>query len=177
MASPASKLDLKQWIRDVPDYPKPGILFRDLTPLMVDPVAMRYVTERFSEHLAEVKAEAVAAIDARGFIFAAPVAVQSGLPFIPVRKSGKLPPEVIGADYELEYGTARLEARSDAITPGKRVVIVDDLLATGGTAGAAAKVLRELGAEVVSVAFVVELTFLNGREPLKGLNVFSLVEY
>ena len=177
MTSPAQKLDLKQWIRDVPDYPQPGVLFRDLTPLMADPVAMRYVTDRFVEHLSEVKADVVAAIDARGFIFAAPAAVRAGLPFVPLRKEGKLPPEVIGADYDLEYGSARLEARNDAVEPGKRVVIVDDLLATGGTAGAAARLLDDLGANVVSVAFVVELTFLNGRQPLNGLDVFSLVEY
>lgn len=144
---------------------------------MADPVAMRYVTDRFVEHLSEKRADAVAAIDARGFIFAAPTAVQASLPFIPLRKSGKLPPEVIGADYELEYGTARLEARHDAISPGKRVVVVDDLLATGGTAAAAVKLLKELGAEVVSTAFVVELTFLNGSAPLEGTEVFSLVKY
>lgn len=177
MTSSASKLDLKQWIRDVPDYPQPGVLFRDLTPLMADPVPMQYVTDRLVEHLREVNAEVVAAIDARGFIFAAPAAVQAGLPFVPVRKSGKLPPEVIGADYELEYGNGRLETRTGAVAPGKRVVIVDDLLATGGTAGAAAKLLTQLGAEVVSAAFVVELTFLNGRGPLNGVSVFSLVEY
>ena len=177
MTSPANELDLKQWIRDVPDYPQPGVLFRDLTPLMADPVPMRYVTDRLVAYLEDVNADAVAAIDARGFIFAAPAAVDAGLPFVPVRKSGKLPPEVIGADYELEYGSARLEARNDAVVPGKRVVIVDDLLATGGTAGAAARLLGEIGAEVVSTAFVVELTFLNGREPLNGLEIFSLVQY
>ncbi len=177
MTSSASKLDLKQWIRDVPDYPQPGVLFRDLTPLMAHPLAMKYVTDCITRHLAETGAEAVAAIDARGFIFAAPAAVQAGLPFIPLRKSGKLPPEVIGADYALEYGTARLEARNDAIAPGKRVVIVDDLLATGGTAAAAVKLLNELGANVVSAAFVVELTFLNGRDQLNGTDIFTLVDY
>ena len=144
---------------------------------MADPVAMGFVTDRLSDHLREMRADAVAAIDARGFIFAAPAAVNTNLPFIPLRKSGKLPPEVIGADYDLEYGTARLEARNDAVAPGHRVVIVDDLLATGGTAAAGVKLLRELGAEVVSAAFVVELTFLNGRRPLEGTEVYSLVEY
>lgn len=177
MTLPDAELDLTQWIRDVPDHPKPGVLFRDLSPLMADPKAMQYVTDRFVEHLSEKRADAVAAIDARGFIFAAPAAVQAGLPFIPLRKSGKLPPEVIGADYELEYGTARLEARHDAISAGKRVVVVDDLLATGGTAAAAVKLLKELGAEVVSTAFVVELTFLNGSAPLEGTEVFALVKY
>jgi len=176
-SSSQNRLDLKQWIRDVPDHPQPGVLFRDLSPLMADPAAMGYVTDRFVEHLQATRADAVAAIDARGFIFAAPAAVRAELPFIPLRKSGKLPPQVIGADYDLEYGTARLEARHDAIAPGKRVVIVDDLLATGGTAAAGVKLLRELGANVVSAAFVVELTFLGGRVPLDGTDIFALVEY
>lgn len=177
MTSQASAIDLKQWIRNVPDYPQPGVLFRDMTPLMADPVPMQYVTGVFVEHLKAVGADAVAAIDARGFIFAAPAAVQAGLSFIPLRKSGKLPPEVIGADYDLEYGTARLEARHDALTPGKRVVIIDDLLATGGTAAAAVQLLRELNALVVSCAFIVELTFLGGRKPLAGIDLFTLVKY
>jgi adenine phosphoribosyltransferase len=161
----------------VPDYPKPGILFRDLTPLMASPEAMKYVTDRFCEHLRKVKAGVVAAIDARGFIFAAPAAVACGLPFVPLRKGGKLPPEVVGADYALEYGTARLEARSNALKKGQRVTVVDDLLATGGTAAAAAKVVRGMGAQVVSCAFVVELTALNGRQPLQGIDIFTLVSY
>lgn len=177
MTSSTSELDLKRWIRDVPDHPQPGILFRDLSPLMADPQAMRFVTDRFVDHLVERQAEAVAAIDARGFIFAAPAAVQAELPFIPLRKSGKLPPEVIGADYDLEYGTARLEARHDAVSAGKRVVIVDDLLATGGTAAAGVRLLTALGAEVVSAAFVVELTFLDGRTPLTGTDIFTMVQY
>jgi adenine phosphoribosyltransferase len=177
MILPASTVDLKKWIRDVPDYPQPGVFFRDMTPLMASPEAMRYVRDRFVEHLRAVDADAVAAIDARGFIFAAPAAVEAGLPFIPLRKSGKLPPEVIGADYELEYGTARLEARRDAFVPGARVVILDDLLATGGTAAAAVKLLQELGGRVVSCAFVVELTYLKGRAGLGGTDVLTLVEY
>lgn len=172
-----SGLDLNQWVRDVPDYPKPGILFRDLTPLMADPVPMRYVTDRLTDHLREVGAVAVAAIDARGFIFAAPVAVKAGIPFIPLRKSGKLPPAVIGADYELEYGTARLEARHDGMLAGKRVAIVDDLLATGGTAVAAVQLLRALDATVASCAFVVELLPLNGRARFPDVEVFSLLTY
>lgn len=177
MTTLVSTLDLKQWIRDVPDYPQTGVLFRDMTPLMADPVPMRYVTDRLAEHLKVAGADAVAAIDARGFIFAAPAAVQAGLPFIPLRKSGKLPPAVIGADYDLEYGTARLEARQDALGLAKRVVIVDDLLATGGTAAAAVQLLRELGATVASCAFVVELTSLGGRTPLAGIELFTLVQY
>ena len=177
MTNQAASLDLRLWIRDVPDYPKPGVLFRDMTPMMADPVPMRYVTDRLAEHFDKVGAEAVAAIDARGFIFAAPAAVQAGLPFIPLRKSGKLPPEVIGADYDLEYGTSRLEAQREALSPGKRVVIVDDLLATGGTAAAAVQLLLALDAIVASCAFVVELTSLGGRTPLVGIDIFTLVEY
>lgn len=177
MASIDSVTDLKQWIRDVPDYPQPGVMFRDMTPLMADPVPMRFITNRLVDHLKDVGAEAVAAIDARGFIFAAPAAVQAGLSFIPLRKSGKLPPEVIGANYDLEYGTARLEARIDALKPGTRVVVLDDLLATGGTAAAAVQLLRQLGGTVASCAFVVELTFLEGRKQLSGTDVFTLVEY
>ena len=170
-------MDLKQWIRDVPDYPKPGVLFRDLTPLMAHPPALKYVTDKIAEHLRHVGAEAICAIDARGFIFAAPVAVQMGLPLIPVRKAGKLPPKVIGADYLLEYGEARIEARADALRQGQRVGIVDDLLATGGTAAAAGKLCEMLGAEIVTYSFVVELTFLNGRANLGGRDVYRLVEY
>ena len=177
MTTGKKTLELKDWIRDVPDYPKPGILFRDLTPLMADPEAMRFVVDRFTERLRDVRAEAVAAIDARGFIFAAPAAVEAALPFIPLRKAGKLPPAVIGADYALEYGTARLEARTDMLRPGQRVAIVDDLLATGGTAAAGVKLIRDMGAEVVSCAFVVELTALGGRAPLSGIDIFSLVSY
>ncbi len=177
MPASNSVLDLTQWVRDVPDYPKPGILFRDLTPLMADPVPMRYVTDLLTRHLDDVGAEAVAAIDARGFIFAAPVAVKAGIPFIPLRKSGKLPPAVIGADYELEYGTARLEARHDDLLAGKRVVIVDDLLATGGTAAAAVQLLKNLDVIVASCAFVVELLPLNGRARFEDVDVFSLLTY
>ena len=177
MTIETDSFDLKARIRDVPDYPKPGILFRDLTPLMADPQAMQFVTDRITDHLEEVNADVVAAIDARGFIFAAPASVEARLPFVPLRKAGKLPPEVIGADYELEYGTARLEARTDVIKPGQRVAIVDDLLATGGTAAAAASLIKSLGAEVASCAFVVELTFLGGRAPLSGIDIYSLVSY
>jgi adenine phosphoribosyltransferase len=169
--------DLKSLIREVPDYPGPGILFRDLTPLMADPGAMQYVTDCFVSHLRHVEADAIAAIDARGFIFAAPAAVSAGLPFIPFRKAGKLPPEVVGADYILEYGTSRLEARSNAVRPGQRVAIVDDLLATGGTASAAARLIAGLGATVVSAGFVVELKDLGGRKLLPGIDIFTIVEY
>ena len=171
-------LDLKSLIRDVPDYPSAGILFRDLTPLMANADAMRHVTETLSAHLSEKRTEAIAAIDARGFIFGAPVASQLGVPFVPLRKSGKLPPPVVGVDYALEYGTARLEVAESALSGHQRVAIIDDLLATGGTAGAGAELILSLGGDVITFAFLVELGFLNGRQRLPdGIDVFSMVQY
>ena len=170
-------MDLKNWIRDVPGYPRPGVVFRDMTPLMAHGPAMKFVTESLSERLEAVRADSVAAIDARGFIFAAPVAVAMGLPFVPLRKAGKLPPEVVAAEYELEYGAARLEVRKSGFSDGQRVAIIDDLLATGGTAAAAATLITGLGAEVVTCAFIVELTALGGRAKLNGFDILSLVNY
>ncbi len=171
-------MDLKSLIRDVPDYPSEGVLFRDLTPVMADPQAMQHITETLSEHLNSFKVEAIAAIDSRGFIFGAPVAAMLDIPFIPIRKAGKLPPPIVGVDYTLEYGSARLEISTSAVTEGQKVGIVDDLLATGGSAGAGVELVMELGAEVVTAAFLVELEFLNGRSALPGgINVFSMVQY
>ena len=170
-------MDLKQWIRDVAGYPKPGILFRDLTPLLAHPPAMRYAVDRLAAHIKGRKVDAICCIDARGFLFGAPVGVKLGLPVVPIRKAGKLPPEVISADYSLEYGTARIEARLDALKPGQRVAVVDDLLATGGTAAAAGRLVVQLGARVETYAFVVELAALGGRKPLTPADVFSLVQY
>lgn len=145
---------------------------------MANPEAMQYVTENLSEHLKEFNVEAIAAIDSRGFIFGAPIAAALDIPFVPIRKAGKLPPPVIGVDYELEYGTARLEMTTSAVGEGQRVAVVDDLLATGGSAGAGVKLVTELGANVVSIAFLVELEFLNGRGALPSdTDVFSLVQY
>lgn len=171
-------MDLKSLIRDVPDYPYEGILFRDLTPVMADPRAMNHITETLAEYLAAKQTQAIAAIDARGFIFGAPVAAKLSVPFVPLRKAGKLPPPVVGTDYALEYGTARLEASTSGATQGQNIAIVDDLLATGGTAAAGAKLLESLGANVVSIVFLVELTFLSGRDLLpSGVDVFSMVQY
>jgi adenine phosphoribosyltransferase len=170
-------MDLKQWIRDVPDYPKPGILFRDLTPLLAHPPAMRFAVDALAAYLAQRQVSAVCCIDARGFLFGAPVAVKLGLPLIPVRKAGKLPPETSGVDYALEYGTGRIEVRSDALRRGQRVAVVDDLLATGGTAAAAGRVIASLGATVDTYAFVVELTALGGRAALGGPDVLALARY
>jgi adenine phosphoribosyltransferase len=171
-------LDLKSLIRDVPDYPSAGILFRDLTPVMADPPAMQYITKTLSDHLRSLNVEALAAIDSRGFIFGAPVAAVLDIPFLPIRKAGKLPPPVVGVDYSLEYGSARLEMATTAVEKGQRVAVVDDLLATGGSAGAGVKLVTELDAEVVSIAFLVELEFLNGRSVLPNdVDVFSMVKY
>ena len=165
-------------IRDVPDYPTRGVLFRDLTPLMSDPTARKYVTDSLSNHIASFRVDAIAAIDSRGFIFGALVAAQLRIPFVPIRKSGKLPPPVIGVDYQLEYGTSRLEMANTALRKGQRFAVVDDLLATGGSANAGVKLLTELGAQAVSIAFCVELEFLNGRSSLPdGIDVFSIVKY
>ena len=171
-------MDLKSLIRDVPDYPSEGILFRDLTPLMANPEAMHYVTGVLSDHLRSLNTSAIAAIDSRGFIFGAPVAAMLDIPFIPIRKSGKLPPPIIGVDYALEYGKARLEISTEAFEKGQKVAVIDDLLATGGSAGAGVQLVTSLGAEVVSTAFLVELELLNGRATLPaGLDVFSIVKY
>ena len=171
-------MDLKSFIRDVPDYPSAGILFRDLTPVMANPQAMRHVTETLCVHLSEKGIQVIAAIDARGFIFGAPVAAELGVPFVPLRKSGKLPPPVVGVDYALEYGTARLEVAESAFSRHEKVAIIDDLLATGGTAGAGAELILALGGDVITFAFLVELTFLNGRQRLPdGIGVFSMVQY
>lgn len=171
-------MDLKSLIRDVPDYPSEGILFRDLTPVMADPRAMQHITDTMAEHLESKKVEALAAIDSRGFIFGAPIAAKLDIPFVPIRKAGKLPPPVIGIDYALEYGTARLELSTAAVEKNQRVAVVDDLLATGGSAGAGAKLIADLGADVISLAFLVEIEFLNGRSALPdGIDIFSMVQY
>ena len=170
-------MDLKDWIRDVPDYPQPGILFRDITPLLTHPPAFRYAIEQLSAPFAGQSINAIAGIDARGFIFGAPVALELGVPFVPIRKQGKLPPETIGVDYDLEYGSSRLEARVNALEPDMNVLVIDDLLATGGSAAAAGKLVRELGANVIGYSFAIELLFLSGRDVLAHDNVQALVQY
>jgi|TARA_B110000263_G_scaffold249320_1_gene266566 adenine phosphoribosyltransferase len=171
------KMDLKDWIRDIPDYPQPGILFRDLTPLWRAPEAFNYTIDSFAERYKGPNIDAVAGIESRGFMFGVPLALKLGLPFIPLRKEKKLPPEVIGIDFELEYGTGRMEMKVDALAPGEHILVVDDLLATGGTAGAAAALIEQLGGNVLGMAFVVELEALNGRDFLKGHDIHSLVTY
>jgi adenine phosphoribosyltransferase len=168
---------LRARIRDIPDFPKPGILFRDLTPLMGDGATMRATIELLVERVAHHRADTIVAIESRGFIFGAPVAVSLGLGFAPVRKPGKLPWRTTRKTYDLEYGTDSLEMHADAVVQGTRVVIVDDLLATGGTAAATADLVRGQGGVVVAVTVVVELELLRGRERLPGIPVDALVRY
>jgi len=171
------RMDLKQYIRDVPDFPQPGILFRDITPLLQDAAAVHNVVDALTEHYRDAGLDAVVSIESRGFLFGAPLAYNLGLPLVPVRKPGKLPAARMSVEYSLEYGTGQLDIHEDALKPGDRVAIVDDLLATGGTAMAAAKLVELLGAKVHSFAFLIELGFLGGREKLAGYDVFALVSY
>lgn len=168
---------LKALIRDVPDFPLPGILFRDVTPLLRSPGGLRQVVDSLAGRLESANVDAVAGVESRGFLFGAPLAVALGVGFIPIRKPGKLPAEKVSREYALEYGTNTLEIHRDAVRPGERVVVVDDLLATGGTAQAAASLVRELGGEVAELAFVVELAFLQGRARLAEYPVHSLITY
>jgi adenine phosphoribosyltransferase len=169
--------DLRRFIRNIPDFPKPGIMFRDITPLLAHPEAFREAVRRLAEHFRERDVSAVAAAEARGFIFAAPLALELDAAFVPVRKPGKLPFDTQSFHYELEYGTDTLEMHTDAVREGDRVLLVDDLLATGGTMQACVKLCEQSGAEVVGCAFVIELTFLDGRKKLAPYDVVSLVEY
>ncbi len=169
--------DLKKLIREVPDWPKPGILFYDLTTLLKDQKGFRTLIDRLCEHYANKHVDVVAGIEARGFIFAPALAYRLGAGFVPVRKPKKLPWKTAQVSYQLEYGTDALEVHQDAVRPGQRVLVCDDLLATGGTAAATVKLMRQLGAEVTGAAFAVELRFLNGRAKLPGLDVFSLIQY
>jgi len=164
-------------VRDVPDYPTPGVLFKDITPLLADGPAFAAVVEAIAAPHREPGAEVdvVVGIEARGFIFAAPVAVALGVGFVPVRKVGKLPFSTVGAAYELEYGTAEVEMHADAVRPGQRVLLVDDVLATGGTAGAAAGLVQQLGGVITRVTVLMELSFLSGRQRLNGTEVRALV--
>jgi adenine phosphoribosyltransferase len=160
-------------IRDVPDYPKPGVLFKDITPLLADPRAFASVVDTLATVFGPV--DKVAGIEARGFIFAAPVAYRIGAGFVPVRKKGKLPSATFAQEYQLEYGSATLEVHQDAFTPGERVLIVDDVLATGGTARATASLISQAGAEVAGIAVLMELSFLNGRSAVAGLDLRALL--
>jgi len=168
---------LKQTIRNIPDFPQPGILFRDITPVLQDPELFQQTVDFFLERYRSMNIEAVAAVESRGFIFGGALAYRLGAAFVPVRKAGKLPWETIQESYELEYGSATLEVHRDALSNARRVLIFDDLLATGGTAAATARLLERLGGTVVEIAFLIELTDLKGREKLQSYSVFSLVQF
>ena len=168
---------LKQYIRDIPDFPQPGVLYRDITPLLSNPAAFAEVLDALAARYRDEKIEAVVAVESRGFIFGAPLAYILGVPFVTARKFGKLPYATINVAYALEYGEAIIEMHTDALTPGQRVLIVDDLLATGGTTAATVQLVEKLGGAVVGVAFVIELTFLNGRERLGAHDTFALIQY
>ena len=170
-------MDLKSRIREIPDFPQKGVLFRDITPLLKDPQAFRYAVDSFADRFRGLGVDAVLGIEARGYVFGAPLAYALGAEFVIVRKLGKLPWLTVKVEYALEYGTSALEMHKDALDPGQRVVIVDDLLATGGTAQAAVNLVEGVGAQVAGLAFVVELAGLKGREKLKGYPITSLVTY
>jgi adenine phosphoribosyltransferase len=170
-------VDLASKIRDIPDIPKPGIIFKDIMPLLADPDSFRATVEALAEFAAERKPDIVLGAEARGFILGGALAYKLGCGFVAARKPGKLPWETVSAQYELEYGLDSLELHADAIGRGARVLVHDDLLATGGTARAKVNLVEQLGGEVVGLAFVIELAFLNGRERLAGYDVHSLVQY
>lgn len=176
-ASPAAQARWRALVRDVPDFPQPGVLFRDITPLLHDPAALRGANDALAAQVALFGATVIAGIEARGFIFGVPVAERLGLPFVPVRKPGKLPAAAATVSYELEYGTGALEAHRDPPITGERVVIIDDVLATGGTAAAAARLLAELGAACAGYGFLLELTALGGRARLGEHPVAALLRY
>ncbi len=164
-------------VRDVPDFPKEGILFKDITPVLEDPKALREVVSKMAENARSVGADVIVGIESRGFLFGVPVALELDLPFALARKLGKLPAEKIREEYALEYGTNTIEMHTDAIKPGQKAYLVDDLLATGGTAAAAARLVQRLGGEVVGYGFLIELSFLDGRKVLNDAPVAALLEY
>ncbi len=173
-----SLADIKNSIRNIPDYPKPGIQFKYITTAMKNPQIFKEIIDLMTAHFAGAKIDYVVGIDARGFIFGAALAYKLGCGFVPVRKPGKLPADTIAEEYALEYGTDKLEIHKDALQKGDRVIIVDDLIAVGGTAKAAAKLVTRLGAEIAAFAFVIELTELKGRDKLSTLaDVFSLIKF
>ncbi len=170
-------MDLKQFIRDIPDFPKPGIVFKDITPLLADPEAFKHVVDQMTQFAQKQGAEAIVGIDSRGFIFGSVIAYKLGLKFIPVRKVGKLPHETISEKYALEYGEAELEIHKDALSPGEKALVVDDLLATGGTIRATCNLVEKLQAEICGIAFLINLAFLNGSEKISNYKILNLIQY
>ena len=170
-------MDLKSLIREIPDFPKPGILFRDITTLLRDPEGLRYTIDTLADKCSDLRADYVVGMESRGFIFGAPLAYKLGAGFIPVRKPGKLPGPVHSIEYELEYGMDHLEVHQDAFQSGCRILIVDDLIATGGTAEATAKLVQQSGCHLVGFGFIIELRDLKGRERLPEVPIVTLVDY
>jgi adenine phosphoribosyltransferase len=170
-------MDLQAYIRDIPDFPKPGIVFKDITPLLAAPSAFAHAVRLLANHARSRAIDVVAAAEARGFLFAAPLALELHKPLVPLRKPGKLPYQTHSHAYDLEYGSAELHIHIDAITPGARVLLIDDLLATGGTMRASCRLVEKAGGQVAGCAFLVELSFLHGREKLAPHEVFSLIQY
>ena len=164
-------------IRDVPDFPEPGIVYKDITPVLADPIAFSTIIDLIVVHFGRGNVDKVVGIEARGFILGAPVAYHFGAGFVPVRKKGKLPAATLSEEYTLEYGTATLEVHKDAVKPGERVLVVDDVLATGGTAKAATNLVERIGGNVCGIATLIELDFLHGRDKLQGHDLFTLIHY
>jgi adenine phosphoribosyltransferase len=176
-AAEAFASKVKSIIRDVPDFPKPGIIFKDITPLLADPAAFAGLVKAFADHYRKAGVTKVLGIEARGFLLAAPIAVELNAGLVPVRKKGKLPYKTVRASYDLEYGQDTLEMHADAVKPGEKVLIVDDVLATGGTADAVCSLVDGLGGKVAGVAMLIELEFLKGRAKLAGRDIYSLIKY
>ena len=170
-------MDLKSRIREIPDFPVKGVLFRDITTLLKDPTAFRAAINNLVDHYRDASIDVIASIESRGHIFAAPLAYELGAGFVPIRKMGKLPAEKINVSYLLEYGAETLEMHTDAIAPGQRVLIVDDLIATGGSASAATQLVERLGGEVVGLAFLIELVDLGGRTHLPNHDIYAVLQY
>ncbi len=170
-------MDLKQKIRDIPDFPKRGIIFKDITTLLDDAAAFKQSVDDLAAHYADKNIDVVACVEARGFIFGAPIAYKLGAGLAVIRKPGKLPYKTHAMSYDLEYGTDTLHIHQDAITPGQRVLIIDDLLATGGTIGAVIQMIEQLKGNIIGIGFLIELGFLNGRDKLAGHEIFSLINY
>lgn len=177
MKKGVNSMDLKKIVRDVPDFPKEGILFKDITTILQNPEALKVSIDEFQKKLEDVDFDYVVGPESRGFIFGVPIAYNMNKGFIPVRKAGKLPYETKSKEYALEYGTATIEMHTDAIKPGDKVVIVDDLLATGGTSKAMIELIEELGGEVVKLVYLIELDFLKGRDVLDGYKIESIINY
>ncbi len=177
MTSTSEPIRLEDWVRDIPDFPQKGVLFKDITPLLQDPKAFHMAMDRLAAHYAGAGIEAVVGVESRGFIFGAPLAYLLNCGFVPVRKFGKLPSETVSVEYALEYGTNVVELHTDAIKPGQRVLIVDDLLATGGTVSASIELVEKMGGHIAGIAFLVELGFLKGRNRLNDHDVFALIQY